>query len=170
MVNTVLDKVIRIRKLIRTNKDAKIKMIEDYVYFKGAMFKMEKEIDEILIKKKEDLQLEELRKKKRRSNNEKALVRRCTKIEALEDINEIRGLENESVVTVTDGVLRVKRSEFRKKDAVKVNMHGERFNAVLLSISPSGIVVKAKNGKKYKIMIQSIKKDDVRFIKLERNK
>lgn len=77
-------------------------------------------------------------------------------------------LSDESIVPVVDGVLGVKHLEFRKKDPVKVNMHGEKFNTILLSISPSGIIVKAKNGKKYKILIQRLEKDDVKFAKLEK--
>lgn len=170
MENLPQNRTTKIKKLIKNNKDAKIKMIEDYVYFKDTMTRMEKEIDDILIRKKGDSQLEELRKKRRRSNNDKTFMRRCTKLETLEDINEIKGLKNDSFVVVSDGILKIRQAEFRKKDAIKVNMHGENFNAVLLSISPNVIVVKAKNGKKYKILIQSIKKDDVKVVKLEKNK
>lgn len=75
--------------MIENNKDLKIKKIRDYVCFKVAMYKMDDEIDEILHKKKEDHH-DELRKKNKRSNGDKAVIRKCTKIEIPEDLNEIK--------------------------------------------------------------------------------
>lgn len=125
---------------------------------------IDKEIDEIFSSGKVNPKIEEIRKKKRRGSD-KLFFRQITPLEATEDLNEIRGIKNVTYVSASNGILKVQHSEFRKRDNVEVDMHGENFKATLMSISPSNIVLRAKNGKKYSIQIKSIKKEDVKLIK-----
>lgn len=135
-----------------------------YLQMRRKISEIEKEIDEIYESGEVDPQLEEIRKKRKR-NNEKILLRKVSPSEALEDLNEIRGIKNTIYVSVNNGVLKVEDYEFKKRDSVKVDMHGENFNATLLSISPKSIVLRTKNGKKYNILVKSIKREDVKLIK-----
>lgn len=138
-----------------------------YKKIRMNMAEMEREIDELFHSGQTDTQLEEIRKRRRR-NNDKVLLRKVSMAEAIEDLNEIRGIRNTLYVNVENGVLKIDNQKIKKRDNVKVEMYGETFRGNVMTITSKTVTVKNKNGKKYNISIQSIKKKDVNIMKINK--
>ncbi|KRH94509.1 hypothetical protein M153_2350007230 [Pseudoloma neurophilia] len=149
-----------------TSEMQEYEKIRNDVYHKirTKLSDLDKEINEIYEKGGTDAQLEEIRKRRRRSGD-KIFIRKVSAAEAEEDFNEIRGVKNTLFVTVSNGILKIDSLEVKRRDNVKVDMHGENFKGTVISVTPKSISIKTKNGKKYNILIRSIKQENVKIIK-----